>query len=113
PERVRAMSYAFVIVRNGGTEGVVRVEGEDSALQALGNDPSCRRIDEDQLRSLREEYQPIRTKQRFQPDPTSPGRVATLLDKDGNPVIETVQTVRAGFYMIDVPLASQDEVPAQ
>ena len=117
PEALRDLAYHFVLVKEGGDEGIVRVEAPEAELKRLDKEGGYDRLTSKQLETVRRGYPPPKLKTRYRPRPQaetlSPqagdaGEAALAaayeVDAEGNPVIDTVQTVRAGFYLLDVPV---------
>jgi hypothetical protein len=111
PESLRDLSYGVVLVQEGAMEGIVRAEGSQSALKRVEESGGVRRLDGGEVEELRKSYATPKTKRklRMKPQPTEEDEFASddfETDEAGNRVVETVQTVRSGFYLIDVPLVS-------
>ncbi len=103
PSVLRDLNYHFILVKDGGEEGIVAVDESKAALDTIGADKACTKLTTKQADTLRQSYPPPRLKQRFRPAPAASDE-KFVLDKKGKPVVETVQTVRSGFYLIDVPV---------
>jgi hypothetical protein len=114
PEALHELSYQFVIVKDGGEEGIVRVEAPKATLDALAKTESLKKVTEHQVAELRAGYPPPRLRERYRLVATPPADAEVLLgsasveqvalDDQGQQVLETIQTVRAGFHLIDVPV---------
>jgi hypothetical protein len=108
------LNYQFVLVKDGSEEGIVRLDGPDLALKQVEKDKDCKKLTPRQLEALRASYPKPRIKVKYRAQPplqeTGPAEpVAGLfeLDEAGNRIANTVQTVRSGFYLIDVPVLAQ------
>ncbi|NTW02286.1 MAG: hypothetical protein HGA19_13560 [Oscillochloris sp.] len=119
PEALHSAGCQFVIVKDGGEEGIVRVEGRNATLNALAGADQFKRLSEQQVAELRASYPPPRLKERYRVVATSEpgiddvlGATATIeqvaVDEQSNRIVDTLQTVRAGFYLIDVPVNIAD-----
>ncbi len=144
PEVLQGLNYAFVIVKEGAEEGIVRVDVSETDLDKISGDSNCTRLDLESMKTLYESYPKPKLKQQYktqvsppQPPqetgeemkpPTSPPPQAAgeeikplpqppqeadernipgpqfETDEQGNPIVITLQTVRSGFYLIDVPI---------
>jgi hypothetical protein len=106
---LKGLNYRFVAVKEGGDEAIVVVEGSDAELKALEKDKSCRKLTPKQAASLRQAYPALKLKKKFRA--SAPGVTPVSgpfeTDEHGKPIVDTVQTVRSGFYLIDVPLESE------
>jgi hypothetical protein len=113
PAAIQGASYRFLIVKEGGQEGIVHVDGPDATLKHIEKDKDCKKLTAKQLDTLRSSYPKPKIKQRYRPlaipgtnaveahDGTSPENAV------GHRALETVQTVRSGFYLIDVPVVAE------
>lgn len=110
PKVLRDLNYHFVLVKDGGEEGIVAVDEPKATLDTIGEDKAITKLTAKQADTLRQSYAPPRLKQQFRPvtatgDESAPAEQFVLDDK-GKRVVDTVQTVRSGFYLIDVPVVS-------
>jgi hypothetical protein len=104
PLALRALPHDFVLVNSGGAEAIVRVEQPESVLKALAHETNCTKLTPKQLEETRAGYAAPSLKRRYRPvDASQPSKGYTN-DKQGHPIVETVQTVRSGIYLIDVPV---------
>ena len=106
---LKDLHYRFVTVKDGGDEAIVVVEASDAELKALEKDKSCRKLTPKQADSLRHSYPAPKVKKKFRaiPPAAKPAGGQFETDKHGKPIVDTVQTVRSGFYLIDVPLEGE------
>jgi hypothetical protein len=107
PDTIRDLDYHFVAVKDGGEEGIVRVNAPQKALAALAQDPACTQLADSQADELRKSYPPPRLKHVLRPihaPEDTAGSATFAVDAEGRPVIDILQTVRSGFYLIDVPV---------
>lgn len=115
PAALHDLSYQFVIVKDGGEEGIVRVDEPKATLDALAKNEGITKLTEKQMTELRAGYPPPRLKERYRlvaapvAETTGDGSDGVTveqvaLDEQGQQMLETIQTVRAGFYLIDVPV---------
>jgi hypothetical protein len=109
PPALQEVDYSYVIVKDGGTEGIIRVEASDAQLKKLEADPLCKKLTAKQLESLSKSYPAPKLKKMYRPRPLpdtgddKPGDPYEV-DAKGNRIVATIQTVRSGFYLIDVPV---------
>ena len=107
PPALEGTGYRFVAVKDGGEEAVIEVDAQQRVLGRVAADGSCTRLSGDEAEALRASYPAPRLKQRrveamrFEV-PSGPEPVPGPAAEDR---FETVQTVRCGFYLIDVPVA--------
>ena len=108
PAALRAVPHEFVLVNGGGAEAIVRVEQPESVLKTLAHEASCTKLTPKQLEDTRARYAAPSLKRRFRPVDASQPSKGFASDKHGRPIVETVQTVRSGIYLIDVPVVEQE-----
>jgi hypothetical protein len=97
------------VVKDGAEEGIVTVEGTNAMLAQVAKDPACTKLTKDQLDAALKAYPAPRLKKKLQPPAVqaeTPGGGRAVVEAPGNRPAETVQSVRAGFYIIDVPIVS-------
>ncbi len=108
PEPLAGLDWGFVAVKDGAEEGIATVEASDSAMKKLEKASGVERLTKQQADALLKAYPALRTKKKFRrsapADDTSAKNATHDLDERGNPIVDVVQTVRAGFHLIDVPL---------
>jgi hypothetical protein len=110
PDMLQDKPYQFVILKAGGEEAIVRVEAPDAVLKEIGKDPGIRKLTSQQAAGLQKSYPrpALKRKYRMQtPDPKAASGDLPMtyeVDANGQPIIDTYQTVRSGFYLIDVPV---------
>lgn len=111
PEVLQARNYHFVIIKDGGEEGIVKLEESDSALEEVENDNRCQKLTQEEMETLKNSYPSPKLKQNYreqiQPQDSSESETVGepfAVDEQGNKIIDTWQTVRSGFYLIDVPI---------
>ncbi|GAA4609827.1 hypothetical protein BJY16_007527 [Actinoplanes octamycinicus] len=88
PDALDGVDFRFVLVRDGGEEALIRVDQPADVLKRLANAPGMTRLTAKQLTAARADYPAPCRKQLYTEDRT----------------ITTFQTVRSGFYLIDVPV---------
>jgi len=112
PKALKGLDYQFIIVKDGGQEGIIKFEAPAEAIKKLEKHKQCKKLTTKQMEKLMDSYLPPRTKKKYREkveivegegEAVSAVKVFEL-DQKGQQIIDTVQTVRAGFYMIDVPL---------
>lgn len=109
PKALQGILFDFIIVKEGGSEGIIRVEAAEATIKKIESDSQCKKLTNKQVDSIRKSYPVPKLKQKFRlrnPADVDPGKPDGLyeLDAKGNKIIDTVQTVRSGFYLIDVPV---------
>ena len=111
PTVVRDLGYQVVAVKEGGGEGIIRLEEPETVLRKVASHRDCTRLTPKSREELQQSYPPPKLKQRYR-EPAAGAEAAEsgaeggqpVPAAAGEPVLETVQTVRSGFYLIDVPL---------
>jgi len=101
---LRAVPHDFVLVNSGGAEAIVRVEQTENMLKMLAQETNSAKLTPKQLAETRASYAAPSLKQRYRPVDASQPSKGFACDKQGHPIVETVQTVRSGIYLIDVPV---------
>jgi hypothetical protein len=117
PKVLRDQHYHFVVVKDGGEEAIIQIEAPKDTLDDIGKDKACTKLTAKQADTLRESYPPARLKQLFRsaaPGASGPAVLSAeeyAADDQGHRIVDTIQTVRSGFYLIDVPVVGAN-VPA-
>ncbi|TFH47362.1 MAG: hypothetical protein E4G94_00260 [ANME-2 cluster archaeon] len=114
PKVLHGLNYHFVIVKDGGDEGIIRIDEHDAVLKEVKGDKDCKELTAKQMKTLYKSYPAPKIKKiyRKRNQILGHGEVETAVeefevDEKGNRFIDTVQTVRSGFYLIDVPVLEQ------
>ncbi len=113
PEALKDLPCHFVIIKDDGEEGIVKIEQSDAILKEVGKEKSCKKLTAKQMETLRRTYPQPRLKKKYRERiPTEESNESEPIDdefevdNDGNRIIDTFQTVRSGFYLIDVPVSA-------
>ncbi len=106
PEVSSETNYKFVIVKEGGKEGIIKVEDSEKNIQKLEENENCKKLTESEMEALKESYPTPKLKQKYRL-PTQAESEPFVVDQQGDRLIDTWQTVRSGFYLIDVPVLTQ------
>jgi len=111
PKVLKNTDFKFVIVKEGGREAIVSIEGSPAKLKNLEKCKDCQKLTSKQVQSLKKTYPPPRLVQKYRLRTQSPAGSKDVnvpaqreTDEKGNPIIDTYQTVRCGFHLIDVPI---------
>lgn len=111
PDVLRSLDYDFVIVKAGAEEGIVRVEATETDFGKIEGDENCQKLSSEEMKQLYDSYPKPKLKQKYQKraqaKPVDVGETAEELfetDEQGKPIVTTLQTVRSGFHLIDVPI---------
>src|SRR5439155_17571418 len=114
PQALHGLNYHFILVKDGGEEGIIQLEGADAVLKQVEKEKECKKLTAKQLATLQASYPKpkIKQKYRMQSQIQEAGEtvpVAGLFEVDpaGNKIVDTFQTVRVGFYLIDISVAAQ------
>jgi hypothetical protein len=110
PIVLQDLNPQFVAVKEGGNEGIVKLDVSEANLKKVEKEKSCKKLTEAQMEALKKSYPVPKLKQKYRSP--SPAEMETssesfALDDRGNRIIDTWQTVRSGFYLIDVPVLTQ------
>jgi hypothetical protein len=112
PPVLQGLSYRFVLVKDGGEEGIVQLDEPKSVLEKIQKSRNCTRLTKKQLETVQGGYPVPKLKQRYRVRPlvyeASPHAEATAepyeFDDQGKQIVDDIQTVRVGLYLIDVPV---------
>lgn len=113
PKALQGIPFDFIIVKGDGSEGIIRVEAAEATIKKIEADSQCKKLTDKQVESIRKSYPAPKLKQKFrlrdQAD-INPGKPDDqyVLDAKGNKIVDTFQTVRSGFYLIDVPVTGAE-----
>jgi hypothetical protein len=117
PKVLRDQHYHFVVVKDGGEEAIIQLDASKDTLDDIGKDKACTKLTAKQADTLRESYPPARLKQLFRTAAPSADEAGVqsaaefAADDQGHRIVDSIQTVRSGFYLIDVPVVGAN-VPA-
>ncbi len=107
PKILKDLDCQFVIVKEGGEEGIIRLEEPANTLKKVEKNKDCIKLTQAQMAELRKSYQKPKLKERYR---MLTGEDITgdqfEVDSQGNKVADAIQTVRQGYYLIDVPVVS-------
>lgn len=108
PKVLQRRDYQFVMVEDGGQKGVIRLDATTVDAKKIARDKKCKKLTQKQMDKVLEGYPQPRLKKKFRlkgPDAESEeiaGADQFELDKKGNRIVDTFQTIRSDFYLIDV-----------
>lgn len=109
PNTLQDLQYRFVIVKEGGEEGIVRIEEPEAVLETVERDKDCRKLTAKRVETLKKEYPAPKLKKKYRTGPQGheagerrPLDWLFAVDAQGNRILDTLQTIRSGFYLIDV-----------
>jgi hypothetical protein len=111
PKVLQDLNYSFVVVKEGGEEGIVNVDEPDEVIKKIEKDKNCKRLTAKQMETLQKSYPSPRIKRKYRMLPllqAGKGSEQFKVDDKGDRVVDTFQTVRSGFYLIDVPILAQN-----
>lgn len=106
PKVFEGLDYQFVLVKDGGKEGLVKLDASAAQIKTVEKSKQCKKLSKAELESLKKAYPTPKLKQQYHLLPVAED------DEDAQPAVEdlesrpidTLQTVRSGFYLIDVPI---------
>ncbi len=96
PKVLQDLEYDFVIIKDDATEGIVRIKQTQQKLKQIEKDKDCVRLDENKMDEIINSYPLPKIKKKYQ--------LQTDETANEGPIIDTIQTVRSGYYLIDVPI---------
>jgi|SRR5215831_2832981 len=112
PNILQDLQYRFVIVKEGGEDGIVRIEESEAVLETIEQDKDCQKLTVEQMEVLKKEYPAPKLKKIYrmgqQEHRVGEGRLmdwSFAVDAQGNRILDTWQTIRSGFYLIDLLVA--------
>ncbi len=109
PEIAKNLNYQFVVVKEGGNEGIIKLEAAEEKLKEIEKESrNFKKLTESELETLKKSYPAPKLKQKYRsisPEEAETSSEPFALDDRGNRIINTWQTVRSGFYLIDVPIS--------
>jgi hypothetical protein len=115
PEHFEELKHQFAIVKEGCEECVIRVNASETDLKNIERKGNCQRLTKEQLKLLISKFYPrpkLKIKYRVKTsseeiDSAMPSGDVYVLDEQGHRITDTYQTVRSGFYLVDVPILSE------
>ena len=114
PEAVQNLNYHFVAVKDGGTEAIIRLEEPSAVVKEVEQNEDCKKLTAKQVEAVRKSYPSPKLKQQYRvmqrvemADQDDARDVQPAADEE--PIVDTIQTVRAGFYLIDVPVVAESD----
>ena len=108
PAVLNDSKYHFVVVNEGAEEGIIKLEASKKTLERVAGEESCTKLTAAQVKRLERRYPPAKIKQRLRKKARDleeeSGALAEHFEVDdqGEAIVDTLQTVRSGFYLIDV-----------
>jgi hypothetical protein len=112
PEVLQDLNYQFVIIKDGGEEGIIKIDEPDQVLHKVEQDEHCQRLTTEEMETLKKSYPApkIKRKYRSRSQTHVAGEMAGEqfeVDAQGNRAMDVIQTIRSGFYLIDVPIMGE------
>lgn len=110
PKVLQEFNPQFIAVKDGGEEGIIKLDTSEANLKKIEKEKSCKKLTESQMDALKKSYPAPKLKQKYRspsPEEMETSREPFALDDRGNRIVETWQTVRSGFYLIDVHILTQ------
>ena len=91
-------------------------ESQEAVFNEIEKEKGCKRLTARQVQAVRKSYAEPKLKEKFRmrsqvqrPGAPAEGEDLYEIDEKGNRVLDTFQTVRSGFYLIDVPVLSESD----
>lgn len=114
PEILQGLKFDYLIVKEGAEEGIIKIEANKESLKKIENDNDCKKLSSDQMKKVKKSYPEPKIKRKSRRLSGEMGDTGTMkelfeIDKNGNRIIDKIQTIRSGFYMIDIPILTDEE----
>lgn len=106
PQVLADREWQYVLVHEGEPKAIVQVEAGAEDHKAIAADAACRSLTKKKMGELKKAYPAPKLKQKYR-------RVEvglTAEEMEGEPILETLQTVRWRFYLIDIPVQTERAV---
>lgn len=109
PNVLQGLNYQFILVEDGGKKGILKLDASEAEIKKIEENKNCKKLAESQMKKLKQSYPVPKLKQKYRPQTQKASETATasssfFVDEQGDLVVDTWQTVRSGFYLIDVPI---------
>jgi hypothetical protein len=116
PDGLAGIDFSYVAVKDGGEEAIIRLSPTPGVMQALERRKEFTRLAPKRREQLRASYSAPRIKKQLRMRSNTsdlkpggnPPKERFELDYHGNQIVDTFQTVRSGFYLIDVPIIGEE-----
>ena len=113
PKVLHGQDFQFVIVKDG-EEGIISLNAPTEVIKKVEKDQKCKKLTKKEMEKVINSYPQPCIKELYRPkaqiqEKDREGEIVNEpfeVDDKGERVIEKVQTVRSGFYLIDVPISS-------
>jgi len=105
PNSLENLDCSFVVVKDGGEEAILNVNGKSTDLTKAEKDKDVKKLSDKQANDLKKSYPKPKLKKKYRlkiADDEKSDNQPYELDKKGNPIVDTYQIVRSGFHIIDV-----------
>lgn len=114
PNVLQRLDYQFVMVQEGGREGVILLDESTDTAKKVARDKKCKKLTKKQMEKVLAGYPPPRLKKKFRFRELN-AKAEDLdvadqfeVDKKGEHIVDTFQTIRSDFYLIDVPVLAKN-----
>jgi hypothetical protein len=115
PDALADVAFSYIAVKEGGEEAIIQLSATTEVMRTLERRKDVTRLTPKQRDQLRAAYPAPRIKNQFRmrkrtSDPNETGSALRdfEVDSGGNRIVDTFQTVRSGFYLIDVPIVGEE-----
>lgn len=109
PEAMNGLEFRCLIVKEGGAEAIVEVEAPADTLKKLEKRDDVKKLTPKQADQLRAGYPAPKLKKKYRLRAAAAGAAPSPdmyeVDSRGERILDTFQTVRSGFHLIDVPVS--------
>ena len=115
PKVLQTQDYQFILVKDGGKEAVIKMEASSTEIKKVAKDNKCKKVTKTQATKILKDYPAPRLKMKYRQTmitEKTEDDVERMIenfetDKKGKRILDTIQTVRSGFYLIDVPVRAK------
>ena len=113
PEVLNDLEFRCLVVKEGGAEAIIRLEATADALKKLDKHDGLNKLTPKQAEQLRATYPAPKLKKKYRlrlipaGEVVGPSTDVYELDSKGERIVDTFQTVRSGFHLIDIPVTEE------
>ena len=108
PKLLKDIDFGYVLVKEGGSEAIVKVDATSDAIKKIDNNKDFEKLTPKQMEAAIKNYPIAKKKRLYRPAKVEAGAEPQTgiyqKDEKGNLIVDTVQTVRSGYHLIDVVL---------
>ena len=105
PKGLQEFNYQFVALKDGGEEGIIKLDTSEANLKTVEKEKNCKKLTEPQMAALKKSYPAPKHKQKYRspsPEEVETSSESFALDDRGNrmsPSFSVKRGVRYPFYV--------------